>query len=578
MSFFRSSKLRTLAIISAVAGGVGANTGVSQAEGISQTDVPPFAIVYKIAPESVPDQTFLKKLRRLISEEQFAYQEIARAGPRNLRTPYNDKTFLFSQEQIGDRHPNFVSDDLLPEYKSLLQWQATAIPRRLQFVKFISTRRFRYENGEINANTPSGQGPDVFYRLPVQDGNTTQRYQTLGERALLREALPLQARVDASFFDKLPTMPMPRVALNRLPTLAPIAMERTAAEATFSPPENCRSSQAPFGRVSRTATSREQREAAQARHSACSEKTRRFKMGFEIRFDVSIEGMIEDAKILTLRLNKVEVFSPHGEPLKTYLPNDLETPKDAAAERRAASRAAEREAEHQQEEDRAAISLRQAEIEKADILGVNLSMPVDEAEAIVRSHMAVERIRQSSSEGIANPFFKDIRQLENADGSDRVVLFRAGPQSDVLVGVGRVRKLPNKAAWGDVGELIVQKFGEPTEGADHTGYSWFAFDDRRICRTNVIPARAPAVIEGEAPRFERFGSISVVKPGPAFRGKTQNDAYTEIKNKCSAYIFARVTNSTLYMAIIDAGKFAAGKLTQEQQKQEQPTIGHKLKL
>lgn len=537
------------------------------------TDVPAFAILYKHAPETVSRDAIRSKLSEIISRENAKYAAIKQSEAHDQSSSYDHDDFLFTEEEIFGRNLDFAVEELLPRYEPLLQWQANAVPRHLTMTRFAGTGYFRYENGVLNSNTSSGQGSDVFYRFSVESEQRVRRYPTLGARALMMGAPPLQARMDTTFFDRLPSVRMPRIALDRLPTLAPIPISRADAEAVLSPPEQCVPPSPAITFGSQGESVRAERQARRDEYYACIERARQIGRGFEIRFDVTVEGLVEKTDILSLRLRRIEVFSPRGDLLKTFLPSDLETPTDHVAAREAEQRARQAEAERQRRAEQAERDDKRDALASADILGIDLSMTVAEAEAVVRRHFEVARVRERSSERSSSKYFQDIRQLENADGSDRVVLYSASPGSDVLVAVGRVLRLPEGATWADVGGQILAKFGEPTEGSDKRGYEWYGFEDRKLCRPGVGPGRAPRVVEGERLGHERYNSVKISNVYSTPRGDALNEHYGRMKDQCSTFVYARVHGASLYMAIVDTGKFASANFSDRVE-----PVGVKLKL
>ncbi len=548
----KKSKLRKRCILPALVPALAGAMAIISADGAfaqnhseERTVIPYTALVYKYAPDQLSDQTLKQPLRRIIVQEQerYAQQTVAASGGDGA-VPIGED-FLFRQEQIEGRAPDFAVEELLPEYRLRLRRAAERIPDTLYMERFLAPRYFRYENGVVNSKTPSGQGAGVFHRLSVAPDHEKAKIPELGPRALLRETPPLMAAVQSpdpvADFKALRLQRRVRLALDRSPVVRPIALPREEAEQAFVPPAN------ECGGDPRLSAPGERDPEAIATFREClmenHRRTERFKKGFRMLMTVSPESFIADTDILSMAVKKVEVFDPYDRLLVALTPADLNKPVDAFAKaiedaEAEAARAAAR---------RAAARARLADF---DILGLKLSMSFDEAEAAVREALTVVRVRESSREGKTRPFFDDMRHYENEDGSERFMLFRSTPGGDRLVAIARMIALPEGSAMADVEGQLVEKYGDDFDSVGSEIRTWRADEDRTQCGVSYNISTAADLIEGPRPEApQSYNSVSI--------RRSSNTPLAEMKNACAPQLFARVWNSHLLLVLADPGAYAA---------------------
>lgn len=208
----------------------------------------------------------------------------------------------------------------------------------------------------------------------------------------------------------------------------------------------------------------------------------------------------------------------------------------------------------------------EAKLAGADIVGLTLSMPFSQAEAAVRKRLQVARVREAVSSDFTNPFFRNLRQYENQDGSERILLFRATPQSGRLVGIGRILKLPEGTKWDDVKGRLTAKYGEPAGGNGAGEALWHALKDTASCHVSIgLVDPYGSIIEGkDFEHYERYTSI-LISESTIASGTSLNDRLKGFKEHCSPQIYARFWNSQLIVVVFDLSAYASENVTDEQE-------------
>lgn len=242
----------------------------------------------------------------------------------------------------------------------------------------------------------------------------------------------------------------------------------------------------------------------------------------------------------------------------------VETTLGALAEKQAVEQKTAKEAAAQKQAEADLEANIRDKLLSADISGLTLSMSFSQAEAAVRHNMEVARVRATESGKSSYAYFRDMTQFENADGSERIMLFRAKPDSDKLVGIGRWLNLPEGTTINDVKGQLTGKYGEPTNSFYDTELTWYGFEDEYVCRSHIGWARPPSIIEGEAPsKYEQYGSFNVSRSS-VVSGKSKIDALKELKDKCSTQLFAMVKMSKLLVVLVDVSAYASENVSEDE--------------
>jgi outer membrane biosynthesis protein TonB len=275
--------------------------------------------------------------------------------------------------------------------------------------------------------------------------------------------------------------------------------------------------------------------------------------------DVELIAVAPDSRSYVNRA--AEAFLVHLEPRSVQVLSFDATDTLFSQDYDLAALRAEEAAAVQQAAD-AEADARQA-LAEADIDGLTLSMPYSEAEAAVRKKLAIGRVRQTNSAGHPRPYFRDMTQFENVDGSERIMLFRARPDSEKLVGIARWVDLPEGTTIDDIKDQLVAKYGEPNK-SHSSGLRWNANDDRRVCDSYIGIIGPPPISEGEAiTRYEQYGSISISRSSQR-SGQSTNDALKELRDACSAQLLATVQTSRLVLVLLDVSAYAAENVAEDQ--------------
>jgi hypothetical protein len=527
------------------------------------TNIPSALITYKYAPEKLSEDILKNSLRQIISREQNYFKAIKQAMEQNTSLPQTDTFLLFTEEQVAGRAVNFAAEDLLQEYKTFLKKEASAIPDQVRLDRYLSVGYFKYEKGVINSNTGSGQGPDVFFKYSMEDERKKASIPTLGSRELLIGTNALRSKVNSPGFDKLPSLyGRLQFAIDRLPIIPPVAMPRNEAEKLFIRPPNSRQE---CGKEPGPIVTLPNQPAPDLQvmdnYRACVEnnlkKSQRYNDGFRLSFVVTPEGFVEETNILALRFDKAEIYSPYGDLIKTFLPADLPAATDVFAKQKATEEKAAQKAAKQKQADAKVKATMRTQIGSVNINGLTLSMAFSEAESVVRGKLEIGRVRELKSSKWSKPFFSDMMQYENVDGSERIMLFRAKPDSEKLVGIGRMLDLPRGTKLSDVKDRLIAKYGEATEHFYSDGLIWHGHEEKEICATYIGWSGAPAIKEGKnLPGYEKYGSISVSLSSRK-SGQSENDILNDLKDKCSPQLVALVQMSKLLVVLLDVPAYAS---------------------
>jgi len=525
------------------------------------TDIPYALITYKYAPEKLSDEKLKSSLRQIIGQEQMYYKW----KKQNIEIPPQDAFFIFTEEQVADRAVDFAAEDLLGEYKSFLSKEAAAIPDQVRLDRYLNLSFFKYENGAIKLKT----WPN-FHKFSVIDERKKKSIPALGAREIFLGGFALRSEVNSPGFAKLPRyLDQPQLAIDRVPTIPSVAMPRDEAEKLFIRPEECGLPPSTY-RLNQP----EPDPKVLAAYQACIERIQRYNKGYRLSFLVTIEGFLEGTNILALRLDKVEIYSPHNDLIKTFLASDLPAATDPLAEKKAAEEKAVQEQIERNRVEAIAKAAMSTKIGGADIVGLTLSMSYSDAESAVRSKLEMGRVRESKSTETRNPFFSDMTQFENIDGSERIMLFRAKPNSEKLVGIGRMLDLPEGTTLEDIKNQLIAKYGEPT-GTYRVlsiGLTWHGHKEEKACPGIQMSKPPRSIIEGKRlPGYEQYGSFRVSPSLPPSSSPIQwksmnaiNDVLKNIRDKCSPQLFVSVSQaSRMLVVLLDSPAFASENIGEE---------------
>ena len=513
---------------------------VSDSSADDLTTVPIALLIYKYAPEKITDESLKKSLQQVIGHEQYEYRQIS----QQKNSPYKNNYFLFSKDQIVDRHVEFASEDLLSDYKAFLKNEAATIPNRLRLESYLRIDYFKYDNGVINSNTSSGQGADVFFKYSIEDKLKKASIPNLGAREILVSVPTIKFRWKSDSTSKLPTYPEQLIlAIDRIPSIPPIPVPRKNAEKMFMQPNTL--------------------SCLEDRTSDNCIASKQYTGFFRLSYLVTPEGFIDGTNILAININKVEVYDPYGNLIKSFLPPDLQLANDANMAQRAALKNKDQEATVREQTLAATRAAMRAKVQAFDINGLSLSMPYSEAEAMVRRKLEVVRVRKSKSTGKHNPYFSDMTQFENIDGTVRVMLLPATPGSEKLVGIGRWLDLPEGTTIEDVKHQLIAKYGKPTQSDAPYRLSWHGFEDNQLCMPSVDWGGEPILIEGVArDQFEQYGSFMVSEYYALSDNdkKTRNKHLKDLRDSCSTLLTAIVQQSRMLVVLLDISSYASENL------------------
>lgn len=141
---------------------------------------PPILLIYKYAPESLGNEFLLEQARQQVARDQAQYRTRKQMGDR--AGPYN---FMFTEQQVKDRQPQFAARDLLPEYKRKLGEWAAEIPDTFIYEMPVNLSYLEYGDGLLRSNSRTGQGPGVIYRHTDMRAEDKLKLPPLGPRTVI---------------------------------------------------------------------------------------------------------------------------------------------------------------------------------------------------------------------------------------------------------------------------------------------------------------------------------------------------------------------------------------------------------
>jgi hypothetical protein len=383
----------------------------------------------------------------------------------------------------------------LPVYKQRIAALAQQIPDHVSFKDLVSLRYLVYQDGKIRQNSTSGQGPDVLQKYYlVSPEEELRNYPPLGAHQVFYGGIPelWGAMPTTTIPDSMISLTNGTLALDRILTVPPIAMDAARAEKMWKRPD-CLPYPASYRHQGMKPKD------AEAAAAECMAERQSYEDGLTLDFDINVEGVVEGKQgwVIKAHVNKVDIYSPRHELLKTIAGADL-PPADDVWQRQSDEQAAKqkeeaetqaREAEAQAreqaqkqtlarvEQDR--LSAEREKLRNADIIGIRLGMTLSEAEQIIRNHMHVGWVGDLGGKiapGIkANqPYIQHFRTFINKEGREVVALYWDSKSSDRIVAVTRSLRLPTGASPEDVTAQLLKKYGDQPANKSDRELLWTA--------------------------------------------------------------------------------------------------------
>jgi hypothetical protein len=416
--------------------------------GAAPVTIPVTLVLYKHARQAVSEELLLEQAERQIQQDQFAYKD-----PKS----FPGHVFVFSKAQVEGRVAKFVAKELMPVYEAHLARLAGQVPDRLAFRGVTALDWLEYRDGTLRMKTQ----PYLVRVQPVLEQDKRRLPPEMQGRHVVARMPTIEARVGAAGLAE--TTPerlfrqQARLALDRDPSVAPLAMKSADAERVWQRPQ-CSSSQVQLMQKGMS------RDDAAREASECQALMAQYRGVVDGVFEIAIDGVTITDQIVFLqaRLLGATIEGPSG-PLARLAPEDF-----VSAEGRQAAAQQEREREAQRAAEQR--DERNAALARMDLLGVRVGMPVQEAERTVRAGVKVDTVYRFSaappprnaSAAAARPFQpydRGLLFLAN-DGNEVIALFHRDDGTVIAVTRRmRVDGLTREALKTG----LTEKYGTPTK-------------------------------------------------------------------------------------------------------------------
>ncbi|MGE0718904.1 MAG: hypothetical protein AB7P02_25890 [Alphaproteobacteria bacterium] len=474
--------------------------------------IPTTPLLYRLAPQSFDNADMSRRVLQQIELEQ---------GWLQNRNRERDGPPMFRPDEIANRVPSFIAQQLLPAYRERLSAAVADLPRQAMFTFVVGLDHIEYADGLVrnrNARRDS-ERPNRLLWLEVESGSRRQAVTTLGQRDVVQ--LP-------NLSGQMPAAPLPYsirdgshsvyLALDRRPWVPALAMDARQAEQQWLAPSCSEHVRFHLDQGLTQAAAREAVADCQRRREAFGRRQ------FRVQFDIALQDdpAIQERDVyLKASLLGARVYGTHGDLLLTLQPTDFPPAIDASVgyetpAQRQARQQQEREAQQQQrqaqQQQREAQRTAQAEAEERqrtqerearaaqraafDIAGVRMGMAMAEAEQLVRASMPVGRVVAFARGAGGQHPYRDGRGFISADGAQYLFL-HADPAGQRVVAV--TRSVATRADPKTLGEELATKYGKPSEGGGYN-MAWRTQMERNECSSvrtdDVTYGGALAIVEG----------------------------------------------------------------------------------
>ena len=442
-------------------------------------EVDPKLLVFRLAPQLVPDEALLNPAMQQIADDQNALS-LSGGAPEPT---------MFSADEVAGRVPQFAAQELLGTYRARLSELVGAMPLRLAFVEDVRLDQLEYRDGLLRRPAQYAGSDRMLlggqYQVPEQG---LSRLPALGAREVL--SMPHQV-VAVMPEPALPealvrlTQQQPRqlyLALDRIPVIPPLAIDAATAKSFWQAP-TCDISEYTYLQAGMS------REAAGKAADVCRAARGSYDGKLKAFFDIEAEDAVasEIGYVVRARLLGARLVSPQGAVVRTYAAEEFEpaadfwgaeTAAEAAEEQAAAAEtAAATSADAAEEQARAtAIEGLRERVARADIAGIRLGMTTAEAEAIIRAEIEVGWVgslveTDPSQFGTPDPNepYRDFRVFISAEGDQQFVLFGAPAPTGTVLAVARTIRLPGTLPHDELVAQLVEKYGPTAEETEHAG-------------------------------------------------------------------------------------------------------------
>lgn len=240
----------------------------------------------------------------------------------------------------------------------------------------------------------------------------------------------------------------------------------------------------------------------------------------------------------------MDILGPEGQLLARLGLEDLETPDSLAAAEESAAQAAT-----------SALRDKAARLAQADIVGIRLGMPFDEAERIVRERMAPGAVLDYANPPSPPRVLQDYRTFHSADGNEQITLFRAIDDRNRVVAIARAVALPESLDRDTLKARLAEKYGEADRESKATQL-WTASEDASRCGVSFSWDRSGLrTIEGPDEVMKPY--VPILSTSEPQFGK---DPTRDLWQGCGPSVSANILSSRLQISMYDLGAYRPGFL------------------
>ena len=368
---------------------------------VVRREIDPKVLIPRFAPDLLTSDDWDRMLRAQIGTDQTTFMY-----GREMPT-------VFTADEVADRVIDFVVPDLAPSFPARMADALSGIPETLILPASVSFNNVTFSDGKLRHSATAGPVADsLMAPFAALTDREKHQLQPLGSRHTVW--MPSMVTVE------MPDVPLPEslnridgrmiLALDRVPVIPAIEVDAATAEGYWQPP--CEAN------LQVLQNQGMEFRAAIAETQACMQRMRTFTRAFTAEFRIRVTGVLESQQgyVILAALEGADLFTPHGDLLRTFAAADFPIGEDVWAVEMAEAAKARTEAEAAEAAEAAAraraeteaVAARdavRAQLAAADIAGVSLGMPLDEAERVIRGEIDVGLVLTVADEAEANSYF-----------------------------------------------------------------------------------------------------------------------------------------------------------------------------